>query len=154
MKFKIIPNEQTPEVVDCEYTAQELIKEKKKLLTKFVSFAMRQKNCAGLSANQVSVDGNRIMERFFAIRDKNGWEIIIHPYIKEYIGDSYITKEGCLTWLGREMYVARFPSIEVSYYDIIGKYIEKELSGYHAQVFQHEYDHLNGVKEMFLEEEK
>jgi peptide deformylase len=147
MKFKIIQNEQTPKVVDCEYTAQELIAEKKKLMTKFVSFAMRQKNCAGLAANQVSVDGERIMERFFAIKDKNGWELIIHPHIKEYIGTPYNTVEGCLTWIGRDLSVKRYNVIQVSYYNLKWELIEKKLSGYPSQVFQHEYDHLNGVEE-------
>lgn len=34
--------------------------------------------------------------------------------------------------------------IGISYIDGYGKYREEELSGWHAQVFQHEYDHLDG----------
>lgn len=41
-------------------------------------------------------------------------------------------------------FVARPRTIGISYIDGHGKYVEEELSGWHAQVFQHEYDHLDG----------
>ena len=41
-------------------------------------------------------------------------------------------------------FVARPHTIGISYIDGFGKYQERELSGWHAQVFQHEYDHLEG----------
>ena len=42
-------------------------------------------------------------------------------------------------------FVARPQTIGISYTDGYGKYQERELSGWQAQVFQHEYDHLNGI---------
>ena len=41
-------------------------------------------------------------------------------------------------------FVARPHTIGISYIDGFGKYQEKEISGWEAQVFQHEYDHLEG----------
>ena len=41
-------------------------------------------------------------------------------------------------------FVARPKTIGISYINGYGKYVEEELSGWHAQVFQHEYDHLEG----------
>ena len=41
-------------------------------------------------------------------------------------------------------FVARPQTIGISYTDGYGKYQERELSGWQAQVFQHEYDHLDG----------
>ena len=41
-------------------------------------------------------------------------------------------------------FVARPKTIGISYIDGYGKYVEEELTGWHAQVFQHEYDHLEG----------
>ena len=41
-------------------------------------------------------------------------------------------------------FVARPYTIGISYTDGYGKYRETELSGWPAQVFQHEYDHLDG----------
>jgi len=149
MKFKIIPNEQTPEIRQWK-TAHDLIAEDKKLLEKFLSFAMRQKNCTGLAANQVSVNGKRIMERFFALKDRNGWELIIGPTITKKEGNPRDEIEGCLTWLGKKLKVKRYFSIKVSYYNLRGEYIETELIDFKAQVFQHEYDHLNGVEEIFV----
>lgn len=62
--------------------------------------------------------------------------------------------EACLSdpWYSRSplvrtrnvAFVARPYTIGISYTDGYGKYQEKELSGWHAQVFQHEYDHLDG----------
>lgn len=147
MKFKIIPNEQTPYIKGTK-TAEELIKTDKKLLEKFLSFAMRQHNCTGLASNQVAVNGKRIEERFFAIKDINGWELCLMPEIIEVQGNQIEMKEGCLTWLGKTLIAKRFINIVVTYYDLHGKFYTKELDGFKAQVFQHEYDHLNGIEEI------
>ena len=63
MKFKIIPNEQTPKVYASRYDEVRLNKDE--LITKFLIFVRKQHNCAGLAANQVSVDGDRIIIKFF-----------------------------------------------------------------------------------------
>ena len=53
--------------------------------------------------------------------------------------------EACLSDPWNVAFVARPQTIGISYIDGYGKYREEELSGWHAQVFQHEYDHLNGI---------
>ena len=55
MKFKIIPNEQTPEVYK-HRLANKLMETDLKMLHKFLVFARKQYNCAGLSCNQVALD--------------------------------------------------------------------------------------------------
>jgi hypothetical protein len=80
MKFKIIPNEQTP-LIDPWMLAEDIIKDHYKLLIKFVSFSIRQYNCAGLASNQVSCDGKRIMIPFFSMLNGRTWDIIIAPEI-------------------------------------------------------------------------
>ena len=52
--------------------------------------------------------------------------------------------EACLSDPWNVAFVARPQTIGISYIDGYGKYREEELSGWHAQVFQHEYDHLDG----------
>jgi len=157
MKLRIIPNEQTPEV-DTFESAQVLIDHDRKLLEKFIVFVQKQHSCAGLAANQVSVDGNRIMELFFAIKDSTTplpfWEIIIHPKILKYKGKKELKTEGCLTWIGKDIIVDRYPEIKVNYFNLKGEEVSKNISGFKAQVFQHEYDHLMGVKEKIVSRSK
>ena len=97
MKLKIIPNEQTPKIIDHK-SLDKLLTEDRKLLEKFISFCQQRKDCAGLAANQIAVDGQRIMEPFFTAKDRNGWEIFIHPEIILYEGSKATKEEGCLTW--------------------------------------------------------
>jgi peptide deformylase len=149
MKFKIIANEQTPGLDPYLWSYEKsLIVEKAKLMVKFLSFARRQHRCAGLAANQVSCDGIRLMIPFFALHSKNFWDIIICPEIIQYIGEEEEKIEGCLTWLGKKILAKRFPEIEVRYFDIKRNEVKKRLSGFDAQVFQHEYNHLRGVPEI------
>ena len=149
MKFKIIANEQTPGIAPYLWSNKtSLIAENQKLMVKFLSFAGRQYLCAGLAANQVSCDGIRIMTPFFALRSKNFWDIIACPEITRYMGEEAEKIEGCLTWLGKKILAKRFPEIEVKYFDIKGNEVKKRLSGFEAQVFQHEYNHLRGAPEI------
>ena len=53
--------------------------------------------------------------------------------------------EGCLSVPGMRGVVARPRKIRYRGHDEHGQQIEREAEGFHARVFQHEYDHLNGV---------
>ena len=53
--------------------------------------------------------------------------------------------EGCLSVPGMRGVVARPAHIRYSGYDEFGKTLEREVTGFHARVFQHEYDHLDGI---------
>ena len=96
---------------------------------------MRQKKGVGLAANQVGHN-----ERWFV------WQhgMVINPEIISKTG-STPSKEGCLSFPGRTTTVRRAKIVEVRYIDEQGKSKEKVLSGFPAIVFQHEFDHLNGV---------
>jgi peptide deformylase len=150
MKFKIIPNEQTPKA---EYDISEDFNHKiiTRLFEKFVSFASRQKNCAGLASNQVSLNGARIHERFFAIKSEGRWDIVINPRIKQYRGKVEEKIEGCLTWLGKKIIAKRHTSISVEYFNIKGEKISADIAGYEAQIWQHEMNHLDGIEEKFID---
>ena len=41
--------------------------------------------------------------------------------------------------------VPRFKRIKLEALDLDGNRVEEELSGFHARVIQHEYDHLDGI---------
>ena len=53
--------------------------------------------------------------------------------------------EGCLSVPGMRGYVPRYRRIRYRGFDQYGKPIEREADGFHAVVFQHEYDHLDGI---------
>lgn len=70
-----------------------------------------------------------------------------------YINPTYEVKnptqsgswEGCLSVPGLRGYVERPQHIALSYLDMQGKRHELEPRGFAATVFQHEFDHLDGI---------
>jgi peptide deformylase len=53
--------------------------------------------------------------------------------------------EGCLSIPSIRALVPRYQSIRVSYSDLTGQRLEVDFEGFIARVFQHEFDHLNGL---------
>jgi len=53
--------------------------------------------------------------------------------------------EGCLSIPSIRALVPRYQSIRVMYTDLTGQRLEVNFDGFIARVFQHEYDHLNGL---------
>jgi peptide deformylase len=53
--------------------------------------------------------------------------------------------EGCLSIPSIRALVPRYQFIRVTYTDLTGKRLEVNFDGFIARVFQHEYDHLNGL---------
>ena len=53
--------------------------------------------------------------------------------------------EGCLSVPGMRGYVERPGRIRYRGVDQFGEPVEREAEGFHATVFQHEYDHLDGI---------
>ena len=85
--------------------------------------------------------------------DENGDEaeeavpmtVLINPEI-EALGEERVTGiEGCLSLPGMVGMVPRFRHIRYKALAPDGSVIEREASGYHARVVQHECDHLDGI---------
>ena len=53
--------------------------------------------------------------------------------------------EGCLSVPGMRGLVPRYKHIRYYGFDEFGAVIEREVTNFHARVFQHEFDHLEGV---------
>lgn len=53
--------------------------------------------------------------------------------------------EGCLSVPGMRGLVPRLQRLRYSGFDETGKRFEREVSGFHARVVQHEVDHLDGI---------
>ncbi len=95
---------------------------------------------AGLSAVQVG-----ILKRMFIIYDGNETLKVVNPEILSQSGKNKITQEGCLSIPGKWGDVERPNKVEVSYQDENGIQVKKELVGFSAKAFCHEFDHLNGI---------
>jgi peptide deformylase len=53
--------------------------------------------------------------------------------------------EGCLSVPGLRGQVPRFTRLRYTGFDPDGRPIQREASGFHARVVQHEVDHLDGI---------
>jgi len=70
---------------------------------------------------------------------------LINPVIKERADKLVPYEEGCLSLPGINADVMRPETILISGYNRDGKEVEIEANGLLARVFQHEYDHLDGI---------
>ena len=71
--------------------------------------------------------------------------VLINPEI-EALGEERVTGiEGCLSLPGMVGMVPRFRHIRYKALAPDGSVIEREASGYHSRVVQHECDHLDGI---------
>ena len=100
-------------------------------------------NGIGISANQIG-----IWERAFAmVRDIENNEVMVcfNPrIIKSYAGEVEM-EEGCLSYPDLFLKVKRPDRIVVKYEDEDKKVHKMKLQGLASRVFQHEYDHMEGV---------
>ena len=97
----------------------------------------------GLSANQIGIE-----ERAFVMMiDEKTEETItcFNPRIIKESKDEVVMEEGCLSYPELFLEISR-PAIIVVKYEDEGKDMQKrQLTGYYARIFQHEYDHMEGI---------
>ena len=70
---------------------------------------------------------------------------IINPKIISHSKETTTEWESCLSFLGIRGLVPRFRSIAVQFTTRDGKKVKTEFTEFAARIFQHEYDHLNGL---------
>ena len=93
--------------------------------------------CVGMAANMIGVKKNIIIVNMGFID-----VVMFNPVIVSK-RDMYETEEGCLSLDGVRK-TTRYQEIEVEYYDFNWKKQRQKLSGWTAQICQHEIDHLSG----------
>lgn len=71
--------------------------------------------------------------------------VLINPEIELLSEERVLRWEGCLSIPGLRAAVPRSPRIRYRGVDCDGNAVESVVSGFHAGVVQHEYDHLDGV---------
>jgi peptide deformylase len=71
--------------------------------------------------------------------------VLINPEL-ELIGDDRVLGwEGCLSIPGMRAAIPRAQRVRYRGVDCDGNVVTREVSGFHARVVQHEYDHLDGI---------
>ena len=112
-------------------------------LSKILIDNMIHHNGIGISANQIG-----IWERAFAmVRDLEHQEIMVcfNPRIIKSYTEEVEMEEGCLSYPELFLKIKRPDKIVVKYEDEDKKTHKMKLEGLASRVFQHEYDHMEGI---------
>ena len=112
-------------------------------LSKILIENMLHYDGVGLSANQIG-----IWERAFCMMiDFETQETItcFNPRIIKSYSKEVVLEEGCLSYPGVFLNAKRPDRIVVKYEDANGKVHKEKLTGFTSRVFQHEYDHMEGI---------
>ncbi|MCB1109729.1 MAG: peptide deformylase [Chlamydiia bacterium] len=110
----------------------------------------KENRMVGLAAPQVGiplkiicVDMHMTIER---IDFSPPLEVFINPEITWYSEEMESFREGCFSTGSLAGIVPRAQKIRAAAYNREGERVELELEGYTARIFQHETDHLNGIR--------
>jgi len=104
----------------------------------------------GLAAPQIGVDLRLMIFGFEASARYPGkapvpFTTLINPWLEVLTDEIEEDWEGCLSVLGMRGLVPRPTHIRYGGTLEDGSPIEREAYGFHARLFQHEFDHLDGV---------
>ena len=93
--------------------------------------------CVGMAANMIGV-----LKRIIVFDNEGKDMVMFNPEIVK-CSEAFEAEEGCLSLDGVRK-TTRYQEIEVEYYDFNWKKQRQKLSGWTAQICQHEIDHLSG----------
>lgn len=105
---------------------------------------------AGLAAPQIGI--NKSVFIFSFNRDPKNLEVVINPSFSPLGEEKIEGWEGCFSVPLCMTKVSRYKTIRALYLNSEGIQIEKILEGFGAKVFQHEYDHLQGIENIDRED--
>lgn len=105
---------------------------------------------AGLAAPQVYTSLRVIVFRAPGADEdppeaKTPLTVLINPTMEVLAPETAGAWEGCLSLAGLRGFVERPQHIRYRGLNRDGRTIEREAKGFHARVFQHEFDHLEGI---------
>lgn len=102
---------------------------------------MHEKNGLGLAANQVGVP-----YRIFAMRGYPENFVCYNPKIVQVSEQTVTLEEGCLSYPDLIVKIKRPEFVRVRFTTPNGDTMTKQFIGMSARVFQHECDHLSGIR--------
>ena len=95
-------------------------------------------HCVGMAANMIGVKKRVIIVNIGLV------DVVMFNPVLLSKDTPYETEEGCLSLTGVRK-TTRYENIEIEYYDMNWKKQRQKLSGWTAQICQHELDHLEGI---------
>ncbi|OMO69556.1 Formylmethionine deformylase [Corchorus olitorius] len=99
----------------------------------------------GLSAPQVGINVQLMVFNPAGERGEGQEIVLVNPRVYRYSKKTLLFNEGCLSFPRIYADVERPESVKIDARDINGSRFSVNLSGLPARVFQHEFDHLQGV---------
>ncbi|KAE9605126.1 hypothetical protein Lal_00043378 [Lupinus albus] len=99
----------------------------------------------GLSAPQVGINVQLMVFNPVGERGEGEEIVLVNPRVSKYSKKLSFFYEGCLSFPGIYADVKRPESVKIDARDINGTRFSVNLSGLPARVFQHEFDHLQGI---------
>ena len=96
-----------------------------------------------IDASPFAEDDNLSEEERTVLKSFN--RVFINPEILEEEGEEWLFNEGCLSIPEVREDVSRQPKITIEYQDENFTIHTETLEGLAARVFQHEYDHIEGI---------
>eukprot|EP00579_Thalassiosira_antarctica_P001575 CAMPEP_0201869998 /NCGR_PEP_ID=MMETSP0902-20130614/3286_1 /ASSEMBLY_ACC=CAM_ASM_000551 /TAXON_ID=420261 /ORGANISM="Thalassiosira antarctica, Strain CCMP982" /LENGTH=256 /DNA_ID=CAMNT_0048395567 /DNA_START=107 /DNA_END=877 /DNA_ORIENTATION=+ len=116
------------------------------LIAKEMFLVMYATQGVGLAAPQVGI--NKRLMVYNESGDPKKWmqeSIMVNPKIVEFSEAKEWDEEGCLSFPDMGGDVERSKWIKVEAQNLKGKTVKKKFRGWEARIFQHEYDHLDGM---------
>ncbi len=108
--------------------------------------AMYRTGGVGLAAPQVGVNRQLLVFNEEGKPEAKEHEVVLcNPRVVSKSKDRVSGEEGCLSFPGIYAPVLRHESVVIEAEDLQGETFEKEFSAWEARIFQHEFDHLDGV---------
>nr|XP_043632622.1 peptide deformylase 1B, chloroplastic/mitochondrial [Erigeron canadensis] len=99
----------------------------------------------GLSAPQVGINIQLMVFNPVGERGEGEEIVLVNPRVTRYSKKLAPFTEGCLSFPGINADVVRPESVKVDAQDITGAKFSISMSHLPARVFQHEFDHLEGI---------
>ncbi|KAL2942578.1 Peptide deformylase 1B chloroplastic/mitochondrial [Bienertia sinuspersici] len=99
----------------------------------------------GLSAPQVGINVQLMVFNPVGERGEGEEIVLVNPSVSKYSLKKALFNEGCLSFPGLYADVQRPDSVKIDARDIKGSRFTVTLSELPARVFQHEFDHLQGI---------
>lgn len=104
----------------------------------------------GLAAPQIGIERRVLLfgiepNRYHPDEEPVPLTPLVNPWIEMLTTDTDRKPESCLSLPGMRGLVPRFTHIRYGGTLESGERVEREAKGFHARLFQHEYDHLDGI---------
>lgn len=108
-----------------------------------MSDVMVQNRGIGLAANQIGYPWSVFILGTYL--DRENIISVFNPILVDSFGEEVYIEEGCLSYPGLFLKIKRPSNIRVRYTTVKGNTDTVKFEGLTARIFQHEFDHLQGI---------